>query len=71
MRYSIKFPMSDNWRPKTLIGITIKEIKPIKVRQVNKNGFVFDYCEGIISSEDAMLLKLKGEDYRIRPLSDK
>ena len=71
MKYKITFPMTYKWRPKSLIGIQIDDIKVVYPRCHTKNGFVFDSCEGIIDGEDATVLRLKGENFKFRKISDK
>lgn len=71
MKYIVRFPQSDFWRPKDLRGIYIDNMQMVKKRLTSKSGFVFSIFEGEISSEDYLMLKLRGFDSRIRIRIDK
>ena len=66
MKYVIRFPQADGWRPAILKGIEIDKVRVVKPDLISRGGFRFVMCEGNISVEDAIIIKLKDSKFKIR-----
>lgn len=69
MRYiTFNEGIHNSWRPRILNNILISDIKTLRNNLVNSTGFLFRKCRGVISDEDAILVKLRGGNFKIEEI---